>query len=346
MLNKGIAVAENWLFWLDEIGQGHNDLVGKKCANLGEMHTIGLPVPPGFALTVEAYERFFAEIGVMHELRQYLSEFSADPQDARKYQEAANVTRQIVESKEMLKDMEHTIASYYDALCQRCGTTDVAVAVRSAGTASHPGQYETYLNVKGKTDLMEKIIRVWSSTFNARSLISRARQGLPLESDPIGVAVLKMVNARCAGICFTADPNTGDKSKITIEANWGLGESVVGGMVVPDRWTLDKESLAVLEKRLGEKRTEIALCESGVREEEIPSDRRSIFCLSDEEATRIGQLAKILESHFGVSQDVEWAIDCNSPCLGNVLLLQTRPEVIKDKKSTTYRILDEVLKGG
>ena len=338
-------MAEKWLFWLDEVGQEHNDLMGKKCANLGEMHKIGLPVPPGFALTVEAYGRFLTETGVMHELRQYLSEFSADPQDARKYQEAAEVTRQIVESKEMPKDMEDTIASYYDALCQRCGIVNVAVSTRSAGVVSHPGQYETYLNVKGKADLMEKIIRVWSSTFNTRSLISRARQGFPLESDPIGVAVLKMVNARCAGICFTADPNTGDKSKITIEANWGLGESVVGGMVVPDRWTLDKESLEILEKRLGEKRAQIACRESGVWEEEIPSDRRSIFCLSDEEATKIGQLAKILESHFGMPQDLEWAIDSNSPFLENVLLLQTRPEFIK-RKSTTYRILDEVLKGG
>jgi pyruvate,water dikinase len=346
VLSKGTTVAEKWLFWLDEIGQGHNDLVGKKCANLGEIYRIGLLAPPGFALAVEAYNKFLTETGAIQELRQYLSGFSADPQDARKYQEAANVTRQIVESKEMLRDIEDTIASYYDALCQRCGIADVAVAVRSAGTASHPGQYETYLNVKGKTALMERIIKVWSSTFNARSLISRARQGLPLESDPIGVAVLKMVNARCAGICFTADPNSGDKSKITIEANWGLGESVVGGMVVPDRWTLDKGSLAVLEKRLGEKRTQIALCESGVREEEIPPERRSIFCLTDEEATRIGQLGKILESHFEVPQDLEWAIDCNSPCLENVLLLQTRPEVIKNKKGITYQILEEILKGG
>jgi pyruvate,water dikinase len=309
------------------------------------MHRIGLPVPPGFALTVEAYERFFAETGVMHELRQYFSEFSADPQDARKYQDAARVTREVVESKEMRQDMGNSIASYYDALCQRCDIADVAVAVRSAGRASHPGQYETYLNVKGKADLMEKIVRVWSSTFNARSLISRARHGLPLERDPIGVAVLKMVDARCAGICFTADANTGDKSKITIEANWGLGESVVGGMVVPDRWTLDKGSLEVLEKRLGEKRTQMAFGESGVREEEVPPDRRSIFCLSDEEATRIGQLARIVESHFGIPQDLEWAIDSNSPLLENVLLLQTRPEVMK-RKSITYLILDEILKRG
>lgn len=338
-------MAEKWLFWLDEVGQEHNDLVGKKCANLGEMCKIGLPIPPGFSLTVGAYKKFLTETGAMPELRRYLSEFSVDTQAAGRYQEASKAICQIVESKEMPKDMEDSIAAYYDALCQRTGIADAAVAVRSAGTVSHPGQYETYLNVKGKADLLAKIIRVWSSTFNTRSLLARAREGLPLESDPIGVAVINMVNARCAGICFTADPNTGDKSKITIEANWGLGESVVGGMIVPDRWTLDKGSLEIREKRLGEKRTQIAFRESGVEEEEIPADRRCVFCLTDEEARRIGQLAKILEWHFGMPQDVEWAIDSNLPSLENIFLLQTRPEVIK-KKGITYQILEEILKGG
>jgi pyruvate,water dikinase len=310
------------------------------------MRKIGLRTPPGFALTVEAYKKFMAKRGATQKLQQYLGGFNASPEDVGQYEEAGRVMRQIVESKRMPKDMEETIASYYDALCQKCCAVDVPVATRSAGTASHPGQYETYLNVKGKSDLMEKIIKVWSSTFNTRSLISRARAGLALESDPIGVAVLKMVNARSAGVCFTADPNTGDTSKIKIEANCGLGESVVGGMVVPDSWTLDKENLEVLDKRLGQKTVQIAFQESGVRVSEIPPDSRSTFCLSDEEAKEIARLAKILESHFGVPQDLEWAIDSDLPLPENVFLLQARPEVITKRKSTTDRILDDILKGG
>ncbi len=339
-------MAEKWLFWLDEICQQDSQSVGRKCANLGELHRLGLPAPPGFALSVEAYSTFLAETGTSRELWQYLRKFNAGSQDAGQYQEAAKAMQRIVESKAMPKDMQDVISTSYDALCQRTGVADVAVAVRSAGPVSHPGQYETYLNVKGKSDLVRKVIKVWSSTFNARSLISRARHALPLETDLIGVAVLKMVNARCAGVCFTADPNTGDRSKITIEANWGLGESVVAGMIVPDRWTLDKESLEPLERKLGEKRVQVAFSESGVDEKRVPPDRMGIFCLSDEEARRIGELAKILETHFTVPQDLEWAIDTHLPFPENVFLLQTRPEVIKMTKSATDRILDDILKGG
>lgn len=335
-------MAERWLFWLDEVGQQHNDLVGKKCANLGEMRMRGLPAPPGFALTVEAYNKFLAETGAIRELRRYLSEFNAPVEDVAQYEEASKAMRRIVESKQMPSDMEDNIASHYHSLCKRCGVVDVAVATRSAGVVSHPGQYETYLNVKGKTDLMEKIIRVWSSTFNSRSLIARARQGFPLDSDAIGVAVLKMVNARCAGISFTADPNTGDGSRITIEANWGLGESVVGGRVAPDSWILAKENLEVVAKRLGQKRTQVAFRESGVEEEEIPSEKASVFCLSDEEARRIAELAKILESLFGGPQDLEWAIDSDLPFPESVFLLQARPEVVRKKKRTIAEILDDI----
>jgi pyruvate,water dikinase len=337
-------MVEKWLFSLDEIGKEHNDLVGKKCANLGEIRKIGLRAPPGFVLTIEAYNKFMTKTEAILELKQYVNGFNASLEDVSKYDEASKVMRKIVESKQMPKDMEYTIASYYEALCQKCCAADVAVATRSAGTASHPGQYETYLNVKGESDLMKNIIKVWSSTFNTRSLVARARGELALDSDPIGVAVLKMVNARCAGICFTADPNTGDSSKITVEANWGLGESVVAGVVVPDSWILDKKTLEIVGKRLAEKTVQIVFQERGVVEEKIAPDKGSTFCISDEEAGEIARLAKILESHFGGPQDLEWAIDSGLPFPESIFLLQARPEVIKDKRSSTARILDDIFK--
>lgn len=338
-------MAESWLLSLDEIGKEHNDLVGKKCANLGEMRKIGLRTPPGFALTVEAYRKFMNETGVARELKQYLNTFNAAPEDVGQYEKANEIMRGMIESKQMPRDMEDTIASYYDALCQRCGIIDVAVSTRSAGVTSHPGQYETYLNVKGKPDLIDKIKKVWSSTFNTRSLIARARAGLALDSDPIGVAVLKMVHAQAAGVCFTADPNSGDMSKIKIEANWGLGESVVGGIVAPDSWALDKETLRVIDKTLGQKKTQIIFQQSGVIEAEVPPDKRYDFCLSDEEAREIGKLAKLLELHFGMPQDLEWAIDYDLPFPESVFLLQTRPEVLAKKtESATNQIVDAIFK--
>lgn len=191
---------------------------------------------------------------------------------------------------------------------------------------------------------MKKIIKVWSSSFNPRSLAFRSRKGIPLESDPIGVAVLKMVNARAAGVVFTADPNTGDPSRMILEANWGLGESVVSGELMPDTYIVDKQSLKIRERKLGTKQKYITFKDIGVAEEETPLHKRSAFCLNDEEVAEIGRLAVILENHFGVPQDAEWAIDEDFPFPKNVILLQTRAAVIAQKKSPVDQVVDMMLK--
>jgi len=332
-----------WISWFEEISQDWNDVVGKKCANLGEMTRQGLRVPQGFALSLEAYKNFMSLTGADEEIKEYLDKAGFSFDKIQHFNEASANLREIVESKVLPAEIKDRILSYYEELCDRCKVEDAAVATRSAGAASHPGQYETHLNVRGKSDLIEKIVKVWASTFNPRSLSSRHRLGLPLESDPIGVAVLKMVNARAAGVLFTADPNTGDRSRMIIEANWGLGESVVGGEAMPDVFILDKESLAVIEKKLGSKGKYIVFKEIGVIEEETPSEKKAAFCLTDEEAIEIGRLGKSLEAHFNVPQDTEWAIDDDLAFPESVILLQTRPEVIAKKKKPVDQVVDMML---
>jgi len=333
---------ERYIFWIEELGQEHCEIVGKKCGNLGEMAKIGLLVPPGFALSVEAYKDFMIQTNARREIQNYLSQVSGDIETIEQFNQASRDIRQIVESKEMPETMKDTILSFYDGLCRRCDCV-VAVSTRSAGPVSHPGQYETYLNVKGKTDLLEKIKKVWASSFNPRSLAFRKRKALPLENDPIGVAVLKMVNARAAGVIFTADPNTGDLSKMILEANWGLGESVVSGELMPDVYVLKKDTLEILEKKLGKKSKYVTCKELGVAEEECPADLSGAFCLRDEEAKEVGKLGILLENHFGVPQDVEWAIERDSELPKSIVLLQTRPAVIARKKSPVDQVVDLML---
>lgn len=335
---------ERFIFWLEELGQHQNDLVGRKCANLGEIAKLGLPVPPGFALTVKAYEDFLEKTNALQEVRNYLQKFEGRIGSIEQFNEASREIRQIVESKTMPEEMRKLILSFYDDLCRKCNTEEVAVATRSAGPVSRPGQYETHLNVRGQQNLLEKIIKVWASSFNPRSLAFRSRNSLPLESDPIGVAVLKMVNARAAGVVFTADPNTGDRTKMILEANWGLGESVVSGELNPDTYILDKESLQLREKRLGTKKTYIRFKDLGVVEEELSPDKRASFCIGDEEVAQVGRLALTLEKHFGAPQDAEWAIDDDLPFPENVTLLQTRPAMIAQKKSAVDQVVDLMLK--
>ena len=336
-------MTNRWVLWFEELDQECKDQVGKKCANLGEMTKMGMRVPPGFALSLEAYKDFMSLTGADRETKKYLDNVGHDLENIQHFNEASAELRMIVESRDMPREMRETVLSHYQLLCQRCNMEEMAVSTRSAGAASHPGQYETHLNVRGDLDIIEKIKKVWSSTFNPRSLSARKHAGAPLESDPIGVAVLKMVNARTAGVLFTADPNTGDTSRMIIEANWGLGESVVGGEAMPDTYILDKESLKIIDSKLGTKGRYVAFKEAGVAEMDTPTEKSCTFCLSDEEAEEIGRLGKILESHFDAPQDAEWAVDQDLDFPENVILLQTRPEVIAQQKTPADQVVDLML---
>jgi len=340
-------MSEKWIFWFEEIGQEYNDIVGKKCANLGEMTKMGLPVPRGFSLSVKTEERFLRETNADQEIRQFLAKFGGKVHGLKQYEEVSQGLRQIVEAREMPQDIRETIMSYYEHLCDRCGA-EVAVSVRSAGTVSHPGQYETYLNVKGRDEVLHKVVKVWSSIYNTRTIADLNRKGVPVEdSPPIGVCVLELVNARCAGVGFTCDPVSGDPSKIMIEGNWGLGESVVSGTLIPDRYTIDKNTLQVIEKVIGDKEMQVVATDKGAVEQEIPPDKQLISCLNDAEVIRIAELAKALEAHFGIPQDMEWAISNDSRSPDNIFLLQTRPVAgikAKEMPSSTSKVIDEMIR--
>lgn len=318
-------MTEKWIFEFKEIGQEHNDTVGKKCANLGEMTKIGMPVPRGFCLSLEAEKKFLRETNANQEIRQFLNKLGGKLNSLAQYEEASKGLRQIVGTKEIPKDLREAIISYYDLLCQRCGA-EVAVSVRSAGVASHPGQYETYLNVKGRDEVLRRVVNVWSSIYNMQTIAALAHKGLSLEDSPlIGVCVMELVNARCAGVGFTCDPMSGDSSKIVIEGSWGLGEGVVSGAVIPDKYIIDKDTLNIMERVIGNKKMEVVTTDKGVAEKETPPDKQLVSCLSDNEVVRIAELAKALEAHFGVPQDMEWAISADFPSPHNIFVLQTRP---------------------
>ena len=334
---------EKFIYWIDELGKEDGDLVGKKCANLGELSKIGLPIPQGFALSIEAYKTFIFETNAINEFKEYLQDFSEGLTTVKHFNEASKKMYEIIETKEIPLQIKEDILSHYDDLCNKCNKPNVAVSVRSAGPVSRPGQFETYLNVKGPSELLDKVKKVWSSTFNPRSLAFRAQKGLPLESDPIGIAILNMVNAKSAGVLFTADPNDGDTSKMIFEGNWGLGESVVGGQDMPDIIIIDKESSKVIKKTLGRKLKHVIASDKGIVESDTTEEKSNSFCVSDEELQEIIRLGKILENHFGVPQDLEWAVDQDYSFPENIVLLQARNVVMAPKKSAINRTLDFIL---
>jgi pyruvate,water dikinase len=330
-------MSEQWIYWFKEIGAEYNDIVGKKCANLGEMTRAGFRVPPGFALGVGAYERFMKETGAYDRLFKFFASFKADPHDIAdtpKYDQASKEIRSLVESFKMPAYMEKIIREYYQGLCRETGRDNVFVATRSAGPKSHPGQYETFLNVSGEEEVLKNIIGVWASTFNTRSIISRARLDLPLHDDPIGVAVLTMVDAKAAGVIFTVNPVNGDESKVAIEASFGFGEAVVSGNVTPDRYLVDKITLEIDERVVSDKGAEFAYNPDTrtMEYKELPPDMRKVPCLEDKEIIELTKIAKKVQAHFGCPQDIEYSISMSQPFPESLFLVQARPESVWGKK--------------
>ncbi len=330
-------MSEKWIYWLKELGIEHNDIVGKKCANLGELTRGGFRVPPGFALGVDAYDRFLNETGASDRILKTLESFKADPEDIAdtpKFDSLSTEIRSMIETIKIPPYMEKTVQEYYRGLGQETGITNAFVAVRSAGPKSHPGQYETYLNVSGEEEVIKNIIRVWASTFNTRSIISRARLNLPIHYDPIGVAVLTMVDAKAAGVIFTVNPVNGDESKVAIEASFGFGEAVVSGNVTPDRYLVDKVTLEIEERVISDKGAEFAYNpETRTMEyKELPEDQRKIACLEEREIIELTKIAKRVEAHFGCPQDIEYSISKTKSFPESIFLVQARPESVWGKK--------------
>jgi pyruvate,water dikinase len=337
---------ERVVFGFDELRQEDAERVGKKCANLGELTAAGFRVPPGYAVSLEGYARFMNETGVRSRIDDFLGSFEADPSktaDMPRYEEASAAIRKMVEETALPPDLEAAIRERYSALCQTAGLREVSVATRSAGPASHPGQYESYLHLRGAADVVAGVRRVWSSTFNQRSLIARARQGLDVAYDPIGVAVLQMVDAKAAGVMFTANPGDGDTDKIYIESNWGLGESVVAGEVTPDSFLVSKADLEILSRSISQKKIWFTLdpATGKVGFGEVPEEKRNVPTLADDEVREIARVGALIETHFGAAQDIEWAVDAKGAVPESIMFLQTRPaKNIVQKKSATDRLLD------
>ncbi len=339
--------SDKLIFWFEEIGKEHNDRVGKKCANLGVMRQMGLPVPPGFAISIDLYRRFVRETGAIEKISRYvrgLGELKG--QGIKVFEEMSQTIQGIIEDKEIPPEIKGWISSYYSDLCKKVEIPDVAVSVRSAGTESRPGMFETYLNVQGTDEVLDKVKKVWASAYTTRAIAFRVKKDLSIIGDELGVAVPKMVNACSAGIGFTVDPVTGDTSKVVIECNWGLGEGVVSGVENVDRFAVDKESLEITERMVGKKIKQVLNRGKGVAWEEVPLDKQSLPSLSDGEIKEVAKLAKTLEERLGCPQDIEWAVDFDFPFPQNIFLLQTRPAKVAVSKfgSPTDRIIDLIAK--
>jgi pyruvate,water dikinase len=289
----------------------------------------GFPVAPGFTVSTQAYRDFAADCDLRRVVDRALA--NANPASSEDMQRAEKIVREHIEASALRPVLVQEIEQQYEALASAIGIAGVSVAVRSSASvedsasASFAGEFETYVDICGAASVVEHVRRCWQSVFGSRALRYALEHGIDPHAIEMAVIVQKTVRARVAGVMFTLSPVTGDRSRIVLEASWGLGLSIVGGEVTPDRYVVEKIGLRVCDRVPGDKRIEYVRGDAFVP---VAEERWTQFCLTDAEVTALAALGKKLERLKGNAQDIEFAIDAELPEGQNLILLQCRPETV------------------
>lgn len=308
------------IVWFNELHKSDTALAGGKGANLGELTQADLPVPPGFVITADAYLAAMSEGGQREELARLASAVAGSPATLT---ETATMERSLVQRAGVPARLRHEILEAYARLG---GHAAVPVAVRSSATmedlagSSFAGMNESFTNIAGDDALIDAVVRCWMSMWSERVLAYRA--SLRVTAEPsIAVVVQRMVDADRAGVMFTVDPTTGDRGRVVIEGAFGLGEVVVGGQVEPDTYGVTKSDPPRIDVRIGKKKVKIVRGADGKdRRIDLSAAESVQRVLSDEEVSRLRDLALRIERHYGAPQDVEWAFEGKQ-----LFVVQSRP---------------------
>lgn len=299
---------------LGDLDAGMGELAGGKAANLGELISAGVQVPAGFCVTTHTYAKSCDNLAGFDDLVTQL--------DSAAHEEIpvlARRIRELVSAIELPSDLASSIKAAYGRLGD-----DTPVAVRSSATAedlphaSFAGQQDTYLNIVGSAALLDAITRCWSSLWTDRAVFYRASNDIDHRKVKLAVVIQRMVDAVASGVLFTANPVTGRRGEAVIDANTGLGESVVSGAVNPDHFVIDTATSTITQRRAGDKKLSVWSKPGGGTETRAGS---SALSLTDDQVRHLASQGSHLEKHYGVPQDIEWAVDVS----GNVWITQSRP---------------------
>jgi pyruvate,water dikinase len=346
---------------LSEVGAGDVQLVGGKCASLGELFRAlvprGVRAVDGFATTSEAYRLLLETNGLRERLRELLQ--GLDHNDMHALNVAGRQARALMLDTPLPENVNAAILDAFRRLCDRLGRTP-EVAVRSSATAedlpdaSFAGQQDTILNVRGEDRLIEACHRCFASLWTDRAISYRAARGFDHFEVALSIGVQPMVRSdqACSGVMFTLDTESGFRDVVVINGAWGLGEAIVQGMATPDEWVVFKPTLKagarpIVSRRLGGKEVKMVygLDGRGTRTREVVEAQRSRFCLSDYEVLELACWACLIEEHYSAlagqpaPMDIEWAKD---GITGELFILQARPETVhatnRENYIETYRL--------
>lgn len=325
------------VLWFNELHREDVNLVGGKSSSLGEMtSSMDVPVPYGFATTARAY-RYFMHQTKLNDKVNALLESIKDYENSDELHTTCQQIRDLIISATMPEDLANDIKQAYAELAKKMGQDDPFVAIRSSATAedlpnaSFAGQQESYLNIKGAADVVNRVQQCYSSLFTDRATYYRHKQHFPHEKVALSAAVQMMVFSKASGIMFSVNVANGDASKIVIDAIYGLGEYIVLGKVTPDHFVIDKQSMKIVEKNIIKQPIELMrIPNGGTKEQAVPTELQEQPVLTDNQVIELAGYAKEIERHYGCYMDMEYALDTNT---NRLWIVQARPETVWSRRN-------------
>jgi pyruvate,water dikinase len=302
--------------------------VGGKGANLATLVSAGFPVPSGFCVTTRAYQEFLESAGLGPQIVARLAETNVE--NLEQLRDCGAAIRQLIlehDIPDIIREavlFEYWKAFAFETIGENSG--EYFVAVRSSATiedlpeSSFAGQYDSYLNIFGEIELLIALKRCWASLWSERAIAYRHRKGIDHTKVLMAAVVQQMIMAEVSGVLCTTNPVNGNRQECVINANWGLGESVVSGMVTPDEFLIEKTSCRIKQQHIAEKTSMTVRDSQGTVNAFVSAEKQQQACLSEEQLQKLVTLGNKLEAHFHVPQDIEWALIGD-----NVFLLQSRP---------------------
>jgi len=311
-----------------ELGYKNVNVAGGKGASLGEMLAAGIPVPDGFVVLASTFDQFVEETDIDVEIDAQLDKVNKD--DVNSVDQASKIIQGLILKRKMPADIGDEIMKQFKASFYAKATKDrqkeVLVAVRSSATAedsssaSWAGELDSFLMVTEK-NLLDCVKRCWASLFTPRAIFYRIEKGMSNIKVSVAVVVQKMVKSEVSGIAFTVHPVTQDKNQMIIEAGYGLGEAIVGGLITPDAYVVDKVSKEIIDINIAEQEIKIVRDSKGLtKESKTAADERESQKLNGKEILELAEICKNIEKHYKFPCDIEWAREG-----GKFYIVQSRP---------------------
>lgn len=304
--------------------------VGGKCASLGELMHAGQHVPDGFAVTTDAYRYFLEQAGLRPKIAKLLD--GLDVKDTVQLAQRALAIRELILNALLPDEIVLAITKAYTDLGSGYVSVRSSTSIEDGADASFAGQQDTFLNMHSVSEVISAVQKCFSSLWTDRALLYSTNKGFNHLDVSMAVGVQNMAFAHTAGVMFTIDPNSGHSNIIDIEGLYGLGETIVGGGATPDAWLVSKFGLenggnAIFERRLGTKEVRTVRTTLGTITEPVPDELRQVFCLTDDQILHLARCGMMIQQHYGMPMDIEWAYDEE----GVLWILQARPETVASK---------------